>query len=150
MGPGQIEAAKRYLSEASAPGPVGPYQLQAAIAGCHASAPTAGQTDWVLIAWLYEQLSALTGSPVVELNRAVAVAMATGPQAGLALVERLAGSGSLEGYYLLPATRADLLRRLSRFAAAADAYREALTLAATGPERRFLQARLAEVTSLPG
>ena len=143
----QIAVAMGYLLGASPQGQPGPYQLQAAIAGCHASARTAPETDWARIASLYEQLSSLTASPVVELNRAVAVAMASGPEVGLSLVERLAALGALEGYYLLPATRADFLRRLDRFAEAADAYREALALVGTGPERRFLRARLAEMMS---
>jgi RNA polymerase sigma-70 factor, ECF subfamily len=88
----------------------------------------------------------MTGSPVVELNRAVAVAMADGPAVGLALVNDLAASGTLKQYYLLAATRADLLRRMGQRAEAAAAYREALALVATGPEQRFLTARLAEVT----
>ena len=90
-----VEQASRYLAEARDQGEVGPYQLQAAIAGCHASAPTAGDTDWRGIAGLYGQLADLTGSPVVELNRAVAVAMADGPEEGLALMDGLGGHGRL-------------------------------------------------------
>ena len=86
-------------------------------------------------------------SPVVELNRAIAVGMAQGPATGLALVDELAATGQLAGYHLLPATRADLLRRLGRMAEAADAYRQALALASTGAERRYLTRRLAEVTT---
>lgn len=126
-----------------------PYQLQAAIAACHATAATAGDTDWRRIASLYGQLAALTPSPFVELNRAVAVAMADGPDAGLALVDALDAAGSLAGYHLLPATRADLLRRLDRKAAAADAYEQALALAPAEHERRYLRRRLAEVRA-PG
>ena len=140
-----VEQASRYLAGARDQGEVGPYQLQAAIAGCHASAPTAGDTDWRSVAGLYGQLADLTGSPVVELNRAVAVAMADGPEEGLALMDGLAGAGALDGYYLLPAARADMLRRLGRLPEAAAAYREALALVRTEPERRFLEARLAEV-----
>ncbi len=140
-----VEEGKRHLAEAGTQGEAGPYQLQAAIASCHASAPTAEATDWRSIAGLYQQLADLTGSPVVELNQAVAVAMADGPQEGLALVDELEGAGALDGYYLLPATRADLLRRLGRFPEAAAAYRGALALVGTEPERRFLEARLAEV-----
>jgi RNA polymerase sigma-70 factor (ECF subfamily) len=139
-----VEEANSYLAKAAEQGEVGPYQLQAAIAGCHASAPTAEATDWPAIARLYQQLVDLTGSPVVELNRAVAVAMADGPEAGLALVDELVGAGALDGYYLMPASRADFLRRLGRFPEATVAYREALALVRTEPERRFLQARLAE------
>jgi RNA polymerase sigma-70 factor (ECF subfamily) len=120
----------------------GPYQLLAAIAARHATAPAAAATDWPGIALLYERLSEMAPSPVVSLNRAVAVAMADGPAAGLRLVERLEAGGALAGYHLLPATRADLLRRLGRFPEAADAYRRALDLAPTGAERRYLAGRL--------
>ena len=140
-----VEEGQRYLAQASEQGEVGPYQLQAAIASCHVSAPTAEATDWHRIAKLYQQLAELTGSPVVELNRAVAVAMRDGPGEGLALVDALEGTGALDGYYLLPATRADLLRRLGRSAEAAAAYRQALAVVRTEPERRFLEQRLAEV-----
>jgi RNA polymerase sigma-70 factor, ECF subfamily len=143
----QIEVARRHLEEALAARRPGQYQIQAAIAGCHAVAPTAPATDWPQIARLYQHLADMTGSPVVELNRAVAVAMADGPAAGLALLQRLEAGGALAGYYLLPATRADFLRRLGRNDEAASAYEEAAALAATGPERRFLNARLAEVRS---
>jgi len=122
----------------------GPYQVQAAISACHATAATAADTDWPEIAALYGQLAQLVPSPVVRLNRAVAVGMAEGPEAGLDLVTRLQASGELAGYYLLPATRADLLRRLGREREAAAAYREALELAPTEAERRFLGRRLAE------
>jgi RNA polymerase sigma-70 factor, ECF subfamily len=124
----------------------GPYGLQAAIAACHATAPDPAATDWAEIALLYGRLARLVPSPVVELNRAVAVAMADGPAAGLALVAAIEASGELSGYYLLPATRADLLRRLGRSAEAAASYRAARDLAATGAERRYLDRRLAEVT----
>jgi RNA polymerase sigma-70 factor, ECF subfamily len=120
----------------------GPYQLQAAIAACHATAAEAADTDWAEIADLYGRLGDLVPSAVVELNRAVAVAMADGPAAGLALVEALEASGTLPGYHLLPATRADLLRRLERHAEAAASYREALELATTDAERRYLARRL--------
>jgi RNA polymerase sigma-70 factor (ECF subfamily) len=122
----------------------GPYQLQAAIAACHATATTATATDWAQIALLYDRLYEMVPSPVVELNRSVAVAMADGPAAGLALVDRIAASGALEGYHLLPATRADLLRRLGRKAEAAGAYRDAVALAGTDAERNYLLRRLAE------
>lgn len=92
-------------------------------------------------------LADMTGSPVVELNRAVAVAMADGPAAGLALLRGLEAGGALAGYYLVPATQADFLRRLGRYGEAASAYEEAIALAGTGPERRFLNGRLAEVRS---
>jgi RNA polymerase sigma-70 factor, ECF subfamily len=125
----------------------GPYQLQAAIAACHATAPRAADTDWVQIAALYGELAEVVASPVVRLNRAVAVAMAEGPAAGLELVETLEASGELAEYHLLPATRADLLRRLRRPVEAAASYREALELVATDAERRYLARRLAEVTN---
>jgi RNA polymerase sigma-70 factor, ECF subfamily len=142
-----ISLARRYLEDAFAARRPGQYQIQAAIAGCHAAAPTAQATDWPRIARLYRHLADMTGSPVVELNRAVAVGMADGPAAGLALLGRLEAGGALAGYYLLPATRADFLRRLGRKEEAADAYTEAAALAGTSPERRFLNARLAEVRS---
>jgi RNA polymerase sigma-70 factor, ECF subfamily len=125
----------------------GPYQLQAAIAACHATAPRAADTDWVQIAALYGELAEVVASPVVRLNRAVAVAMAEGPAAGLELVETLEASGELAEYHLLPATRADLLRRLRRPEEAAASYRVALELVATDAERRYLARRLAEVTN---
>jgi RNA polymerase sigma-70 factor (ECF subfamily) len=121
--------------------------VQAAIVACHATAPTPAETDWAEIAGLYERLAAMTRSPVVELNRAVAVAMADGPQAGLAIVESLERSGALAGYHLLPATKADFLRRLDRREEAARAYEEALALATTESERRYLNRRLNEVAS---
>ncbi|GIJ65807.1 RNA polymerase subunit sigma-24 [Virgisporangium ochraceum] len=120
----------------------GPYAIQAAIAALHATAPHAADTDWPRIASLYGELATLVPSPVVELNRAVAVAMADGPEVGLRLIDRLAGTGALPSYHLLPATRADLLRRLGRSAEAVVAYREALALASTDAERRFLQRRI--------
>jgi RNA polymerase sigma-70 factor (ECF subfamily) len=143
----QIGLARRHLEEALAARRPGQYQIQAAIAGCHAAAPTAQATDWPRIARLYQLLADMTGSPVIELNRAVAVAMADGPAAGLAILRRLEADEALTGYYLLPATRADFLRRLGRNEEAASAYEEAAALAGTGPERRFLNARLAEVRS---
>ena len=141
----QIGLGRRRLDEALAARRPGQYQIQAAIAGCHAAASTAQATDWPRIARLYQHLADMTGSPVIELNRAVAVAMADGPAAGLAILRRLEADGALAGYYLLPATRADFLRRLGRSDEAASAYEEAAALAGTEPERRFLNARLAEV-----
>ncbi len=122
----------------------GPYQVQAAIAACHAQARDANATDWVEIAALYNELARMVPTPVVELNRAVAIGMADGPEAGLRLVDALAASGALSGYHLLSATRADLLRRLDRRDDAADAYREALVLTANDAERRYLTRRLTE------
>ncbi len=123
----------------------GPYQIQAAIAACHADAATASDTDWAQIAQLYGRLRELVPSAVVELNRAVAVAMADGPRAGLDLIEALETGGALAGYFLLAATRADFLRRLERWEEAAESYRQALYQVATEPERRYLSKRLAEV-----
>jgi RNA polymerase sigma-70 factor (ECF subfamily) len=140
-----IELGRRHLEEAFAARRPGQYQVQAAVAGCHAAARIAQATDWPRIARLYQLLADMTGSPVVELNRAVAVAMADGPAAGLALLRRLEAGGALAGYYLLPATRADFLRRLGRNDEAASAYEQAAALVGTGPERRFLNARLAQV-----
>jgi RNA polymerase sigma-70 factor (ECF subfamily) len=141
---GQIADGLRRLDEALARRRPGPYQIQAAIAACHASAPTAADTDWPQIAGLYGHLAELTGSPVVELNRAVAVGMAEGPDAGLRLVDELDESGALAGYHLLPATRAELLRRLGRPEEAALAYARALESATAEAERRHLARRLAE------
>jgi RNA polymerase sigma-70 factor, ECF subfamily len=125
----------------------GQYQLQAAIAACHARAARPADTDWAQIAALYGLLREVTPSAVVELNRAVAVAMADGPEAGLEIIDALESGGQLTGYHLLTATRADFLRRLGRLGEAAASYQEALSLAATEPERRFLSRRLDEVTA---
>jgi RNA polymerase sigma-70 factor, ECF subfamily len=143
---GEIDEGVRLLDAALRHDRAGPYQLQAAIAACHATAADAADTDWAKIAQLYGRLNELVPSAVVELNRAVAVAMADGPAAGLELVEALQASGALASYHLLPATRADLLRRLGRHAEAAAGYREALDLATTDAERRYLARRLAETT----
>jgi RNA polymerase sigma-70 factor (ECF subfamily) len=124
----------------------GPYQLQAAIAAQHGLATRAADTDWLQIAALYAELLRLRPSPTYELNRAVAVAMAYGPDAGLALLDRLETTGALAGYHLLPATRADLERRAGRPTLAATAYRQALELATNQVERRYLRRRLDEVT----
>jgi RNA polymerase sigma-70 factor (ECF subfamily) len=128
----------------------GPYQLQAAIAALHDDAASADETDWPQIAALYRVLGEMTPSPVVELNRAVAVAMADGPAAGLAIVDRIAATGQLDDYPYLHSTRADLLRRLERGSAAADAYRRAISLTANAPERAFLTRRLGELEGRPG
>ena len=143
---GEISEATAQLAAALRRRRPGPYQIQAAIAACHCTAATPADTDWVQIAGLYAQLARLTPSPVVELNRAVAVAMADGPAAGLRLVEAVAAAGALDGYYLLAATRADLLRRLGQRDAAKGAYREALALATNEVERRYLAKRIAELT----
>jgi RNA polymerase sigma-70 factor (ECF subfamily) len=133
------------LDQALAMRGTGPYQVQAAIAACHATAPDAASTDWPQIATLYTELARLAPSPVVDLNRAVAVAMADGIPAGLALVDEIAASGRLDEYHLLPATRADLLRRAGRTAEAKAAYEEARKLAPTETERRYLSGRLREL-----
>jgi RNA polymerase sigma-70 factor (ECF subfamily) len=143
----EIDEANALLDDALRKGRAGSYQLQAAIAACHADASDAADTDWVEIAGLYKLLVAIMPSPVVELNRAVAIAMADGPAAGLVLVEALADARELQGYYLFHATRADLLRRLGRGVEAAESYRQALALTGSAAERRFLARRLAEVTS---
>lgn len=135
----EITEAIGLLDRALLLGRPGPYQLQAAIAALHAQAETAGQTDWPRIAALYAELLAAAPSPVVALNHAVAVAMATGPDEGLALIDRIDG---LDQYHLLHAARADLLRRLGRTAAAAAEYRRAHELAINPADRRFLARRL--------
>ena len=139
----RIDEGLHVLERASSLRRVGPYQLQAAIAAVHCRAERADDTDWPAIAALYGELGRLTPSPVVELNRAVAVAMAEGPARGLELVDALEG---LEQYRLLHATRADLLRRLERPDEAAGSYRRALELTTNGAERAFLERRLREVT----
>jgi predicted RNA polymerase sigma factor len=120
------------------------YTLQAAIAACHARARTTDETDWRRIADLYGELGSLTGSPVVELNRAVAVSMADGPAAGLALVDTLTSEGALDGYHLLPSVRGDLLAKLGRFGEAALEFERAATLTRNGPERDLLLDRAAD------
>ena len=143
----QIEEALPLVERALVGRPVGQYAVQSAIAAVHARAERPADTDWSQIAALYGVLLEIAPSPVVELNRAAAVAMAQGPARGLALLDRLAASGALPRYHLLPAARADLLRRLGRSDEAAAAYREAIALASNEPERRFLNRRLAEVES---
>jgi len=128
----------------------GPYCLQAAIAAVHAEAATAAATDWAQIVGLYDALQQLEPSPVIALNRAVAVAMRDGPAAGLLLVDALLAAGRLEHYHLAHAARADLCRRLGRTADAAAAYRRAAALAQQEPERRFLARRLAELDGAAG
>jgi RNA polymerase sigma-70 factor (ECF subfamily) len=144
----RITEGAAVLDAALRRGRSGPYQLQAAIAACHATAATAAETDWAQIVLLYGRLHRLVPSPVVALNRAVAVGMADGPSAGLARVDELASSGELVDYHLVPATRADFLRRLGRSDEASAAYREAVALAPTDAERRYLQRRAAETGRL--
>jgi RNA polymerase sigma-70 factor, ECF subfamily len=128
----------------------GPYQVQAAIASLHDEADNPADTDWAQIATLYRALHRMTPSPVVELNLAAAVAMADGPAVGLAMMDGIAASGELESYPYLHAGRADLLRRLGRRSEAAAAYRRAIALTTNGPERAFLERRLAEVGGAAG
>lgn len=139
---GEIAEGIGLLDRALRRGEVGPYQLQAAIAAIHAQAPTADETDWARIAALYGELLTVAPTPVVRLNHAVAVAMATDPAAGLELIDRIEG---LDRYHLLHAARADLLRRLGRREAAVEAYRQAHELATNPSDRRFLSARIASV-----
>jgi predicted RNA polymerase sigma factor len=122
-------------------GELGPYTLQAAIAACHARARTAEETDWERIAALYDALAELAPSPVVELNRAVAVAMAFGPEAGLEIVDALTGETSLKNYYLLPSVRGDLLTKLGRFYEARSEFELAASLTRNARERQLLLER---------
>jgi predicted RNA polymerase sigma factor len=119
----------------------GPYVIQAAIASCHARARTADETDWKRIANLYGELADITSSPVVELNRAVAVSMSDGPQAGLDIVDRLMNEPSLESYHLLPGVRGDLLARLGRADEAAAELERAASLTRNARERALLMER---------
>jgi RNA polymerase sigma-70 factor (ECF subfamily) len=141
----KISEGRRLVVEALSGGPPGPYALQAAIAAVHDEAATVATTDWPQIVALYDVLRTVAPSPLVDLNRAVAVAMVDGPAAGLALLDALAAEPRLASYHLLPSARADLLRRLGRREEAARAYRQALDLAGNEPEREFLRRRLAEL-----
>jgi RNA polymerase sigma-70 factor, ECF subfamily len=141
----QIREGTALVESALRRGANGSYALQAAIAALHSNAPTAAQTDWPQIAALYDTLLRTHPSPVIEVNRAVAVAMARSLYEGLILLEGLQGRSELSEYHLLPAAQADLLRRLGRLSEAVDAYRRALSLAANDIERRFLRRRLAEL-----
>jgi len=126
---------------------IGPYTLQAAISAVHAEAPDAASTDWSQIVGLYDVLVRAEPSPVVELNRAVAVAMRDGPAAGLTLIDAILARGDLSDYRLAHAARADLCRRLGKTADARESYQRALALTRQEPERRFLERRLAELNS---
>ena len=141
----QIAEGKSLVGSSLSSRRVGPYTLQAAIAAVHADAPNPAATDWVQIAGLYDVLLRVEPSPVVELNRAVAVAMRDGPDAGLALIDAVLARGDLADYHLAHAARADLCRRRGRKAEARASYQMALTLARQEPERRFLERRLAEL-----
>jgi RNA polymerase sigma-70 factor, ECF subfamily len=146
----RIAEGRAELARSFRVGPPGPYRLQAAIAAAHAVAPTWQATDWPRIAALYGELAYRAPSPVVELNRAVAVAFAEGPAAGLEVADAVAADPRLARTHVLPATRADLLRRLGRLDEAAEEYRAALARVGTVPERLFLQRRLREVTAPRG
>ncbi|MGA7123502.1 MAG: RNA polymerase sigma factor, partial [Polyangiaceae bacterium] len=139
----QIEEAARLVDQALRRKPLGRYAVEAAIAGLHAQAPTAASTDWRQIAALYSVLIGIHATPVAALNRAIAIAMADGLERGLELLNTI----NIPGYHLLPAARADLLRRLGRLSEAASAYREALALVTNDAERRFLERRLAQAES---
>lgn len=141
----QIEEGTALLERSLASRRVGPYALQAAIAAVHSEAEEAAATDWPQITALYDVLLRLEPSPVVELNRAVAVAMRDGPEAGLPLIDSILERGALDGYYLIHAARADLCRRSGRKEEAKAAYQKALDLTPQEPERRFLQRRLREL-----
>jgi RNA polymerase sigma-70 factor (ECF subfamily) len=136
-----ISLVRRALSQ----GRFGPYTIQAAIAAVHAQAPSVAATDWAQIIGLYDLLLRMSPSPVVELNRAVVVAMRDGPEAGLLLVDGILDRGELDGYHLAHAVRADLCRRLGNLAEARASYERALDLAEQEPERRFLAGRLADL-----
>ncbi len=141
----EIEESLRHLKRARGFARPGPYQLQAAIAEVHSKSPDPDHTDWPKIALLYGLLVQLNPSPVIELNRAAALAMALGPEYGLELIDRLSVRVELDEYRWLHSTRAELLRRLNRFAESAEAYRRALSLAENTSERALLTRRLAEV-----
>ena len=141
----QIAEGKALVESALSSRRFGPYTVQAAIAAVHADAPTAAATNWAQIAGLYDVLMRVEPSPVVELNRAVAVAMRDGPEAGLTLIDAILAQGDLTDYHLAHAARADLCRRLGKTAEARASYEKALTLTRQEPERRFLERRLAEL-----
>jgi RNA polymerase sigma-70 factor (ECF subfamily) len=141
----QIAEGVSLVQRALSAGQVGPYTIQAAIASVHAQAPSSTATDWAQIVQLYDMLMQSNPSPVVELNRAVAVAMRNNPLAGLDLVDAILARGDLGDYHLAHAVRADLCRRLGRTAEARTSYRQALDLTQQEPERRFLERRLNEL-----
>jgi RNA polymerase sigma-70 factor, ECF subfamily len=143
----QIAEGKALAEQALSSRQIGPYTLQAAIAAVHADADTPAATDWGQIVALYDLLAQSHASPVIELNRAVAVAMRDGPEAGLALIDAILARGDLADYYLAHSARADLCRRLGRTAEARVSYERALELTRQEPERRFLEGRLRELAS---
>jgi RNA polymerase sigma-70 factor (ECF subfamily) len=140
-----IEEGTRLVEQALRVGPASPYTVQAAIAAVHANAPSAAATDWDEIVGLYDVLGRLEPSPVIQLNRAVAVAMRDGPAAGVALIEEILRRGELTDYRPAHAARADLYRRMGATKDARAAYERALALTKQEPERRFLERRLAEL-----
>ena len=146
----QIQEGTELVEAALRRGAAGVYALQGAIAALHANAKTAKETDWAQIAGLYDALLRTHPSPVIEVNRAVAVAMVRSPEEGLALLDELGQREELREFHLLPAAQADLLRRLGRSAEAAEAYRRALILTTNDIERRFLRRRLAEIEKVGG
>jgi RNA polymerase sigma-70 factor (ECF subfamily) len=146
----QITEGISLVERALSSSPIGPYAIQAAIGAVHAQAPSAAATDWAQIVALYDVLLRAEPSPVVELNRAVAVAMRDGPSAGLALIDAILGRGDLQNYHLAHSARADLSRRLGRGADARISYERALSLTQQEPERRFLERRLADLHDKAG
>jgi RNA polymerase sigma-70 factor, ECF subfamily len=146
----QIAEGVSLVERALSSSPIGPYAIQAAIGAVHAQAPSAAATDWAQIVALYDLLMRAEPSPVVELNRAVAVAMRDGPSAGLALIDAILARGDLQNYHLAHSARADLCRRLGRPADARVSYKRALTLTQQEPERRFLERRLSELHDKAG
>jgi len=142
----QIEEGARLVQLALASRRFGPYAIQAAIAAVHASAPNPSATDWTQIVGLYDMLSRADSSPVIALNRAVAIAMRDGPAAGLALIDAILDRGDLQEYRFAHSARAELCRRLGRISAARESYERALALTRQDPERRFLERRLAELS----
>jgi RNA polymerase sigma-70 factor (ECF subfamily) len=141
-----IQEGQALLQRALAAGPIGPYTIQAAMAAVHAEAPDASATNWQRMVELYDALSRIDPSPIVDLNRAVAVAMRDGPEAGLLLIDDILLTDELGEYHLAHAARADLCRRLGSMDDARKSYERALALAKQEPERRFLQKRLHELT----
>jgi RNA polymerase sigma-70 factor (ECF subfamily) len=144
----QIREGTQIVESALRRGAAGAYAVQASIAALHANAKTAAETDWAQIAALYEVLLRTHASPVIEVNRAVAVAMARSVEEGLALLDEIERREELEEFHWLPAARADLLRRVGRMEEAAEAYRQALAMTTNDIERRFLRRRLGEIERL--
>lgn len=143
---GEISEGVALVEQALRLGPIGPYQLQAAIAAVHAKARTPGATDWTQIAGLYDELMKISPSPVVALNRAVAIALSESLEKGLSLIEEIGSSGALEEYYLYHAARADILRRLQHREESMEAYRRALALTRNAAEQEYLNRRLTAQT----